>query len=69
MVDPNDQDEEDEEDSSSDVSAAEHQARDDATEEGIFERGNDELNRKPFSKDDESGQRATGFWKSIFGGR
>lgn len=49
------------------AAAAEHQARDDATKAGVFERGNSELNSQPFTKDDDAGQAATGFWKSIFG--
>lgn len=53
-------------DSDSKVSAAEHQAREDATKEGIFERGNDSKNSQPLSKNDESGSRATNFWDSIF---
>lgn len=56
-------------DSEKKVSAAEHQARKDATEEGVFERGNDEKNSKPFSKTDESGSKATSLWNSIFGSK
>jgi len=54
-------------DSSSKIAAAEHDARDHATRSGDFERGNDSKNSERFSKDDESGQRATSFWGSIFG--
>jgi hypothetical protein len=54
-------------DSLKDVARAEHQARDDAEKEGIFKRGDSETNSKPFSKTDESGERATGFWKGLFG--
>ncbi len=54
-------------DSSSKVAAAEHQARDDATKEGVFERGNSSKNSERFSKTDESGQRSESFWSSIFG--
>lgn len=54
-------------DSLGQVAKAEHQARDDATEAGVFERGNDEVNSQPFSRDDDSGKAATGFWASIFG--
>lgn len=49
------------------VSGAEHQARDDATKSGDFERGNSAKNSERFSRTDDSGQRAEGFWKSIFG--
>lgn len=54
-------------DSSSKVSKAEHQARDDAEKEGIFKRGDSEKNSGRFSRTDESGKKATSFWKSIFG--
>lgn len=54
-------------DSLGDVARAEHQARDDATSEGVFERGDSSKNSERFSKSDESGERASGFWKSIFG--
>ncbi|MBI2046213.1 MAG: hypothetical protein HYT28_02240 [Parcubacteria group bacterium] len=54
-------------DSSSKVAKAGHDFRDDATDAGIFERGNSEKNSQRFSKDDKSGKEATGFWKSIFG--
>jgi hypothetical protein len=53
--------------SSSEASAAAHQARDDATKSGDFERGNSDKNSRSFSRDDESGKEATGFWGSIFG--
>ena len=53
--------------SSSKVAAAEHQARDDATSEGIFSRGDNEKNRQPLSRDDDSGKAAMSFWDSIFG--
>ena len=53
-------------DSPKEVARAEHNARDDATKAGVFERGNDKKNSTPFSRDDESGQKATGFWKSVF---
>lgn len=56
-------------DSTSKVAAAEHQARDDATKAGLFERGNSEVNSKPFSKTDESGSQATSLWNSIFGSK
>jgi len=56
-------------DSTSQAASAGHQARDDATDEGLFERGNSEKNSQPFSRDDESGGRATGFWDSIFGSK
>jgi len=55
-------------DSSSKISEAEHDARDHATESGFFERGNDSKNSERFSKTYESGERATSFWDSIFGG-
>jgi len=54
-------------DSLSQVAKAEHVARDDATAAGLFKRGDNETNSKPLSKTDESGERATGFWKGIFG--
>jgi hypothetical protein len=54
-------------DSLGQVANAEHTARDDATAAGLFERGNDELNSTPFSRDDDSGKEATSFWDSIFG--
>lgn len=54
-------------DSSSKVSEASHDARDHATDAGLFERGNDSKNSERFSRDDDSGQRAGGFWDSIFG--
>lgn len=54
-------------DSSNKVAKAEHDARDDATKVGLFERGNPEKNSERFSKSDESGERATSFWKSLFG--
>jgi len=38
-----------------------------AAKEGVFKRGDSEKNSKPFSKTDASGEKATGFWKSIFG--
>lgn len=56
-------------DTTSQVAAAEHQAREDAIKEGVFERGNSEVNSTPFSREDESGQRATGFWESIWGSK
>lgn len=56
-------------DSNSKVSAAEHQAREDATKAGIFERGNDSKNSQPLSKSDDSGSRATSFWDSLFGSK
>ncbi|OGD68845.1 hypothetical protein A2996_02300 [Candidatus Campbellbacteria bacterium RIFCSPLOWO2_01_FULL_34_15] len=56
-------------DSTSKASAAEHQARDDAEKAGVFERGNDEKNSKPFNKDDASGKEATSFWDSLFGSK
>lgn len=54
-------------DSSSQAAAAAHQARDDAEAAGLFERGNSDKNSQRFSRDDDSGKEATGFWKSIFG--
>jgi hypothetical protein len=54
-------------DSSSQAAHAGHAARDDCETSGEFERGNDEKNSKPFSRDDAGGRAATGFWKSIFG--
>ncbi len=56
-------------DSSGKVAEAEHQARDDATKDGVFERGNSSKNSECFSRDDSSGQAATGFWSSIFGSK
>ena len=54
-------------DSPSQVSQAEHDAREDATGDGVFERGNDEKNSERFSSDTPSGESAGSFWKSIFG--
>lgn len=56
-------------DSASKVSQAEHVARDDATKAGLFSRGDPDKNSKPFSRTDESGQRAESFWSSIFGSK
>lgn len=53
-------------DSSGKVAAAEHQARDDATKDGVFERGNSSKNSERFSRTDDSGREATSFWRSIF---
>jgi hypothetical protein len=53
-------------DSTSKVASAEHDARNDAEKAGLFERGNDTKNSERFSKDDDSGKEATGFWKSLF---
>lgn len=54
-------------DSPGKVAEAEHQARDDATKSGDFERGNSSKNAERFSRDSAAGERATGFWSSIFG--
>ena len=54
-------------DSSSKAAEAEHDARDHATEAGVFERGNSSKNSERFSRDDNSGHAAGGFWSSIFG--
>lgn len=54
-------------DSSSQAAHAEHDARDHATEAGVFERGNSSKNSERFSRDDDSGKAAGGFWSSIFG--
>jgi len=54
-------------DSGHQVAAAEHDARDDATAAGVFERGNDAKNSERFSRSDSSGKEATSFWGSIFG--
>lgn len=56
-------------DSSSKVAEAGHDARRDAEKAGLHERGNDSKNSQRFSKDDESGRQATGFWNSIFGSK
>ncbi len=56
-------------DSTSKVSQAEHDARDHATSSGHFERGNSSKNSERFSRNDESGQAAGGFWSSIFGSK
>lgn len=56
-------------DSASKVAEAGHTARDDATAAGVFERGNSSKNSERFSRDDESGREATGFWNSIFGSK
>ena len=53
-------------DSTSKVSEAEHQARDDAEKSGVFERGNSQKNSEKFK--DDSGE-ATSFWNSIFGSK
>lgn len=52
-------------DSTSKAAAAGHQAREDATKAGLFERGNSEKNSRSFSRTDESGERATGFWEFL----
>jgi len=54
-------------DSPSKVTEAGHDARDHATDAGVFERGNSDKNSERFSRDDDSGKAATGFWGSIFG--
>jgi hypothetical protein len=54
-------------DSSSQAAHAEHDARDHATKEGVFERGNNEKNSTPFSRTDSAGSASGGFWDSIFG--
>jgi hypothetical protein len=54
-------------DSGQQVSEASHQARDDATASGDFERGNDKKNSERFSRDSDAGKAAGGFWSSIFG--
>jgi len=46
-----------------------HKARDDAEDYGCFERGNDEKNSTPFSKDELPDGGADSFWDSIFGGK
>lgn len=56
-------------DSSSKAAQAEHDARDHATEAGVFERGNSSKNSERFSRDDSAGQAASGFWESIFGSK
>lgn len=56
-------------DSSSKAAQAEHDARDDATSAGVFERGNSSKNSERFSRDDSAGQAAGGFWESIFGSK
>ena len=53
-------------DSTSKVSKAEHQARDDAEKSGVFERGNSEKNSQRF--EDSKGE-ARSFWSSIFGSK
>jgi hypothetical protein len=54
-------------DSLGQVASAEHDARDHAESAGVFERGNRETNTTRFSRDDESGKEASGFWSSLFG--
>ena len=57
-------------DSTSQASAAGHHARDQATKDGVFERGNNALNSTPFSKLEgcaDAKESAGGFWSSIFG--
>ena len=56
-------------DSSSKAAEAEHDARDHATEAGLFKRGDQETNSTPFPRDDDSGRAASGFWSSIFGSK
>lgn len=56
-------------DSSSKAAQAEHDARDHATEAGVFERGNSAKNSERFSKDDSAGRAAGGLWESIFGSK
>ena len=56
-------------DSSSKAARAEHDARDDATKAGVFERGNSSKNSERFSRDDSAGKAAGGFWESIFGSK
>lgn len=56
-------------DSSSKAAAAEHDARNHATEAGVFERGNNEKNSKPFSRTDSSGSAAMSLWDAIFGSK
>lgn len=51
-------------DSTSKVAEANHDARDHATKDGVFERGNSAKNKERF-KDDTG--KATSFWNSIFG--
>ncbi len=53
--------------STGEAAAAEHQARDDASASGSFERGDSSKNSERFSSSDSSGQAASGFWASIFG--
>lgn len=51
-----------------DVSAAWHSARDDAVDSGHLTRGGGSGgNTEKFSRADDSGKAATGFWGSIFG--
>lgn len=53
-----------------DVSGAWHQARDDAVSSGHLVRGEkDGGGSGSFSRSDDSGQAATGFWSSIFGSK
>ena len=48
------------------VSEAEHDARDHATKDGVFERGNKDRNSERFDRNDSSGSLAEKLWDSIF---
>lgn len=48
------------------VSEAEHDARDHATKEGVFERGDKDLNKQSFDRNDSAGSLAGKLWDSIF---
>lgn len=52
-------------DSSSKAAQAGHDARDDATAAGVFERGNREKNSQRFSRDDDIGKEAMSFWDKL----
>jgi len=53
--------------SEKEAKVAEHVARDDAVQGGFLGRGGSSKNTERFSKSDNSGQAATGFWGSLFG--
>lgn len=54
-------------DSLKQVAEAEHQAREDATRVGLFERGNSEKNSQRFPGNDDTAKEAKGFFSRLFG--
>lgn len=55
------------EDSGNKTAQAEHDARDHATEMGVFERGNSSKNSERFSQNDSYAEEGRGLMSSIFG--